>query len=366
MVKNALCVGLDFRASLNTYIDYIELIDADIYKFNPAFNPEVIFELAKYFREKNILWIYDGKLGDVEHTNEAYADYVFNQLGAWGVTLNPYLGFQSLEPFFKYADKFSFILCKTTNFGAELFQQNNYKKIKEFVKHRSNLGLVYAGNDESGLRGISVELPNNYILAPGIGVQGGEIKYKCGNIIYSVSRSIFKSPEPKKVAELFKYKIKEKYLLKYLDKYIERGTYTLSSGERSNYYINLKALTEDVFAFNLITAILASEINVDSILGIESGSISYAAATAFQSKKSFGFIRSKVKDYGTERQVEGLSKSSKEVAIIEDVLTTGKSLEEAIIKAESCGFKIKQVIVIVSRNKEYKCKYPYKALLSFP
>ena len=366
MVSHGLCIGLDFEADFEDYVKYIESVDADVYKFNPAFNPHIILQLSEYFRENNILWIYDGKLGDVYHTNVLYADYVFNELGAWGVTLNPYVGLDALQPFFNYNDKYSFILCKTTNKGSEDFQRGSYRKIFDFIVDKSNIGLVYAGNDEIGLKEVSLKHPSNLILAPGIGVQGGVIKHQLENVIYSVSRSIYKSLSPKKTCELFKYKIKPNYLLSLFKPYVKEGDFILSSGERSGYYIDLKSLTEDVFLFDLVTSILSEKISSDSILGIESGSISFASVAAFKSKKSFGFIRKQSKDYATGNLVEGLSSVNKEVTIVEDVLTTGKSLEEAISKAESCGFKIKQVVVLLCRNKGYKSKYPMTYLASFP
>ena len=364
MIKAGLCVGLDFKASLDEYIDYIKLTNADVYKVNPAFTYGVVVQLAKYFKENKIAWIYDAKLGDVLHTNKAYAEYVYEALGASGVTLNAFVGFEALAPFFKYKDKVSFILCRTTNSGAEYFQANSYKKIINFVKNKPNLGIVYAGNKEADLEIVSSQLENNIILAPGIGAQGGVIKAHSNNVLYSVSRSVYLSESPSKTVALLKTQINSNRLFEVISTYIKYGNFTLSSGQTSNYYIDLKSMTKDVAVFDYITELIKDKVVAKAILGIESGSISYATATALKAGLSFGFIRTKSKDYGTNRRVEALDAC--EVTIIEDVLTTGKSLEKAVSIAEEEGFIVKQVIVIVNRNPDYKTKYNLTSLVELP
>jgi uridine monophosphate synthetase len=359
--KNSLCVGLDFDASFEEYVEYISLIKADMYKINPAFfNRYALLDLANYFRVNNIKWIYDAKIGDVEHTNAAYAKYIYETLGAWGTTLNPYLGFAPLEAFFAYKSKVSFILCRTTNPGSEKFQKIFEEEILSFVSGRQNLGVVYASGEK--LEVVSERLKDNLILCPGIGVQGGKILDAGDNIIFSVSRSIRSAKDPKRISDLYKYSLDNNFLLEKINSCINYGRFTLSSGIQSNYYVDLKSLTKDIDAFDFITDILANKIKADAVLGIESGSISYAAGAALKKKIQFGFIRKAAKEYGAENLVEGLTASK--VAIIEDVLTTGKSLEKAIAHAESCGFEVVQVIVIVNRNPRYKSKYNIESLLN--
>lgn len=357
--KNSLCVGLDFDASFEEYVKYISLIKADIYKINPAFfNRYALLDLANYFRVNNIKWIYDAKIGDVEHTNAVYAKYIYETLGAWGTTLNPFLGFAPLEAFFAYKNKMSFILCRTTNPGSEKFQKIFEEEILSFVSGKKNIGIVYGSNET--LKKVSERLKDNLILCPGIGVQGGQIIDAGENIIFSVSRSIKFANNPKKMSDLYKYSLDNNFLLEKINTCINYGRFTLSSGIQSNYYVDLKSLTKDIDAFDFITDILANKIESDAVLGIESGSISYAAGAALKKKIKFGFIRKSSKEYGTKNLVEGLGAT--EVTIIEDVLTTGKSLEKAIAIAESCGFKIVQVIVIINRNPRYKSKYKIDTL----
>ena len=363
LIKPGLCVGLDFNASFEEYVAYIELVSADTYKINPAFfNLKCIKSISKYFKENNIAWIYDAKLGDVTHTNQAYAKYVFEELDASAVTLNPFVGLSALKPFFCYKDKISFILCKTTNNEKNFLQESFQESLIDFIKDKVNVGLVFAGNSSEELELISKRLEKtNYILSPGIGAQGGEVSKHYGNVIFSASRSIRNSLHPRRTSDLLRYKINNYYLLNKISNYIVEGDFVLSSGLESKYYVDLKSLTENIYLFDFITDLIASNITTNAILGIESGSISYATAAALKLNKPFGFIRKSKKDYATKSLVEGLPAT--EVTIIEDVLTTGRSLEKAISSAESCGFVIKEVIIIVNRNRNYNLKYNLKSLI---
>ena len=362
-MRNNLCVGLDFPGEFNEYIDFISLVDAEIYKINPAFiSHKNIKLLAQYLNHRNIYWIYDAKFGDVYHTNISYAEYVFEELGAPAVTLNPYVGFESLEPFIAYKDKQCFILCKTTHKGSDTFQMPD--KVIRYVKSKPNVGIVYAGNDESGLKLISSLLPKNLILSPGVGTQGGEIKFWSENIIYSVSRSVYTAMYPKVAYQSYVNAIHVSELNTKLNKYIKTGDFVLSSGLKSDFYINLRGVSEDVRLFSTIIKLLSKLVESEAVVGVASGSISYATAVAQNLNLSFGFVRKEVKPHGLRVLVEGLTDTRKTVTIIEDVVTTGDSLEKAIVAVESQGFIVKQAIAIVNRNPEYKCSVTFKALIN--
>ena len=200
---NKICVGLDLdhNTPLKKYFNIINETKefAFCYKINPAFflnKTKKIEKLSDYLNSEELLWIYDGKLGDVNHTNEQYAKLIYEEYKAWGTTLNPYMGFKSLEPFLKYKDKNNFILCRTTNKGSELLQKDCYKKVYNHANLK-NLGLVVAANKENYLTEAIENCPNSLILSPGIGPQGGTIKLNNTNIIYNSSRSIINSKNPK-------------------------------------------------------------------------------------------------------------------------------------------------------------------------
>jgi len=211
-MKNKICLGLDLEPDTSLF-NYYKIIDQTkdlvyCYKINPAYflnNQRVLDKLIKQLNYVGAKWIYDGKIGDVLHTNEHYAYYVYNVLKASGVTLNPYAGYESLVPFTRYGSKMNFVLCKTSNFGSEFMQNEDIcEKIYNMSK-KLNTGIVIAGNKENALEEVIKKCPNTEILCPGIGTQGGTINknIKNENVIYSISRSIVNSSNPR--LELEKY-----------------------------------------------------------------------------------------------------------------------------------------------------------------
>jgi orotidine-5'-phosphate decarboxylase len=133
--------------------------------------------------------IADAKRGDIGNTARAYASAVFEVLGCDAVTVSPYLGGDSLEPFLDYADRGVFILCRTSNPGGSDFQslmvdyegqklplyQVVARKSGDWNRH-ANIGLVVgatAPEELAEVRRIQPEMP---LLVPGIGAQGGDLE----------------------------------------------------------------------------------------------------------------------------------------------------------------------------------------------
>ena len=210
-VKNKICVGLDIEDCNNLY-KIFKIINATkkhafCYKINPAFfagNYNVFEMTLRALKSHNLKWIYDGKLGDVFHTNQKYAEFVYEKLGADGLTINPYVGEDALKPFFEYENKMNFLLCRTTNQGADLLQKNNYQKVYNMSKNLK-AGLVIPGNKKDFLNDAIKNNPGTLILSPGIGVQGGKINISNPNIIFSISRSIINSDDIKEEIKKYVY-----------------------------------------------------------------------------------------------------------------------------------------------------------------
>lgn len=162
------------------------------YKFNSAFfeslGPEG-FELLSELRKevpKPLLTIYDVKRGDIGNTAQHYAKAAYTVLKMDAVTINPYMGFDAVEPFITDDSKGVFILCLTSNDGSRDFQQlmlENGEPLYLQVAHkgsewnsRENIGLVVGATKPeyiSRIRGVAPKVP---ILAPGVGAQGGDLK----------------------------------------------------------------------------------------------------------------------------------------------------------------------------------------------
>jgi len=130
----------------------------------------------------------DAKRGDIGNTARAYASSIFTNLNFDAVTVNPYLGFDSLEPFIQYHDRGVFILCRTSNSGAVDFQSlrcgtdSKSLPLFELVAQKvslwnthGNLGLVVGATYPDELKQIRQNHPDMPLLIPGIGAQGGEL-----------------------------------------------------------------------------------------------------------------------------------------------------------------------------------------------
>lgn len=336
MIKPGLCVGLDTQ----DYKKIINTVKADVFKVNPAFNPDSTKDIAKLLNDRNIPWIYDAKLGDVMHTNAYYAKYVFKELGASGVTLNPFVGLEALQPFFEYKDRMNFLLCNTTNPGKKLAQDAIYDQVVEFAEMYDNIGIVHSSKN--------MPKTSSLILCPGIGKQGGNIRPK-HNVLYSVSRSIVHSYDPKAVSIKYYNNVHKNIMFSKLVKenYIKYGRFTLSSGIKSDYYIDLKEISKDISLFSCIVNQLSELVNTDSILGMESGSISLATGIAMQNQIGFGFIRKQVKAYATKKLIEGNVTGS--ITLVDDVLTTGKTILSALDSLPD--YNITDVVVVAERGE---------------
>jgi orotidine-5'-phosphate decarboxylase len=202
--NSLLCIGLDIDlkkipASLLNKGDPIfdfnkAIIDATrdmvcAYKPNIAFyemygiyGMQALIKTIEYASE-DVPIILDAKRGDVGHTASAYAKAIFEIYKADATTINPYMGFDSIEPFIEYKDKGIFILCLTSNPGHKDFQvlgkeEPLYKTVAKNVKKwdvSENCGLVVGATNPDELKEIRNIVGDMPILIPGIGAQQGDL-----------------------------------------------------------------------------------------------------------------------------------------------------------------------------------------------
>lgn len=210
--QSFLCIGLD--VDLNKIPKYL-LVDSDpIFAFNKAiidathhlcvaYKPNTAFyeaygikgwqalEKTINYLNKNhpeIFTIADAKRGDIGNTSTMYAKAFFDDLGFDSVTVAPYMGKDSVEPFLTFKDKHTILLALTSNQGAFDFQTlsvNNNQLYKEVLKvsksweNSENLMYVVGATKAEYLTEIRQIIPNSFLLVPGVGAQGGNLQEVC-------------------------------------------------------------------------------------------------------------------------------------------------------------------------------------------
>ncbi len=120
-----------------------------------------LFEKVLKTIPEDIPVIADAKRGDIGPSSKKYAYALLEQFGCDAITVNPYMGYDSIEPFLNYKDKGIFVLCLTSNSGANDFQVPNLylqiaEKVREWNVH-SNLGLVVGATYPIGAQGGALE-----------------------------------------------------------------------------------------------------------------------------------------------------------------------------------------------------------------
>jgi len=265
--SSLLCVGLDphlpdlKEPTAASALDFCLTLVKQTARYAAAFKPNAAFfeifgaegwvalkqVIEAIHEESNRLGsmipvILDAKRGDIASTAEAYASSAFEKLGAHCITLNPYLGKDSIDPFIQNSEKGVFLLCKTSNRGSGDLQDLNidggrwtadgelrstvngqrsmplYEHVAKLAQSwntKNNIGLVVGATHPEALARVRAAAPDLWFLSPGIGAQGGELEsaLKAGlrkdgkGILLPVSRGISRAADPAKAAAEFRDEI---------------------------------------------------------------------------------------------------------------------------------------------------------------
>ena len=230
--RSFLCVGLD--TDLAKIPAHLLDTDDPIFEFNKAiidatkdycvaYKPNIAFyechgpkgweSLQKTldYIPDNIFTIADAKRGDIGNTSRYYADTFFKYLKADSVTIAPYMGEDSVTPFFEYPNKWVILLALTSNKGALDFQfiadsknEELYKKVLRKSQEwgtDENLMYVVGATRAEGIGEVRKLVPNNFFLVPGVGAQGGSLEDvahygwndDCGLLVNSSRKIIYAS-----------------------------------------------------------------------------------------------------------------------------------------------------------------------------
>lgn len=199
--KSYLCVGLDTDpAKIPAGVSMLEfnkaIIDATrpycvAYKPNIAFYEclgaegwEILDETVKYIGNDHFT-IADAKRGDIGNTSTYYAKTFFETYGFDSVTVAPYMGKDSVQPFLAFENKWAIVLALTSNPGAmdfQLFHQGDKKLFEEVLEKVSTWGThentmyVVGATRADMLADIRKIVPHHFLLVPGVGAQGGSLE----------------------------------------------------------------------------------------------------------------------------------------------------------------------------------------------
>lgn len=223
--KSMLCVGLDsdpqkIPAGVSL-LDFTKAIVDATAKYAVAFKPNLAFYEAEGYEGwkaleavvdhirtnyPDIFIIADAKRGDIGNTARMYAKALFQNMDFDAVTLSPYMGVDTVQPFLEYKNKWAIVLALTSNPSAEQFQ---YAKVgsgflySEVIRTMcgistpDNMMFVAGATRAEKLADIRKDAPENFLLVPGVGAQGGSveqvIKYGAtsfGGLLINSSRSI--------------------------------------------------------------------------------------------------------------------------------------------------------------------------------
>lgn len=137
---------------------------------------------------------------------------------------------------------------------------------------------------------------------------------------------------------------------------IKFGDFTLASGKKSSYYIDLRVVPSFPHQFRKMVKYLQNQIiektgleNFDSLVSVPTGGLIIASALAIETVKPLIYVRTKPKDYGTSKSVEGYFEKGMRVLMIDDVATTGGSVINGIKSLKQEGLEISDTYVIINR-----------------
>jgi uridine monophosphate synthetase len=423
-------VGLDPRVEIPPGASVFETIVAETrriieatsslaacYKPNSAFyeqhGEEGIRALAETIRlvPPEIPVLLDCKRGDIGSTAEAYARYAFEYLTADAVTLAPYMGRDATEPFLAYEDKGVFLLGRTSNPSARTFQgrlvegRPLYRTVAaEALSWSDRVGIVVAGNSPEILAELRDAHPEAWILAPGIGAQGGAAgpAVAAGSrrdglgLLLVAARAIANAEDPAAAAEELRAASwsgveraessgaasaragasrpgaeksragssgssadpKDPVLQGILEsESFKLGEFTLKSGKKSPFYIDLRRIPSfpELFgrALDRYEAI-ARKLSFGAIAAIPTAGLPIGAALAARMGVPLIYPRIPPKPHGTGNQVEGAFAPGMRVLLLDDLVTRATSKVEAAGILREAGLEVEDLVVLVERGNARK------------
>ncbi len=407
-----LCVGLDprpdrvpsrFRGAEDPLLAWNRAVIEATADLAAAYKPNIAFYEALGRRGWDLLQatlqaipaevpvILDAKRGDIGSTAAAYAQAAFDVLGVDAITVNPYLGRDALAPFLARPDKGIFLLCHTSNPGAQELQTLPvcppdrpptplYVEIARRARHWSehpNVGLVVGAPYPEALAAVRQVARDLWFLVPGVGAQGGAVadlavglREDGRGLLVNVSRGIALAADPRRAAEAYARELRalarppspmshpdprtDVVLALHDLGAIRFGDFVLASGQRSSYYIDLRVLVSAPTVLAQVAQEYARHVRrlkPDLIAGVPYAALPIATAVSLHTGVPMIYTRKEAKSHGLGRTVEGRFAPGQRVVVVEDVVTTGGSVLDAVQRLREVGLAVEDVVVFIDREQ---------------
>mmetsp|Transcript_30775 Transcript_30775/g.70579 ORF Transcript_30775/g.70579 Transcript_30775/m.70579 type:complete len:516 (-) Transcript_30775:52-1599(-) len=433
-VNSLLCVGLDPHGKLLSEATAsaaekhsMDLIAATS-QFAACFKPNAAFfevfgadgiaalrRVIVQAKATGALVLLDNKRGDIGTTSDAYASASFDSLGADAVTLSPYMGWDTLDAFVNPkghgGTKGAFVLCKTSNPSSSEVQclriatggRAVFERVAELTNPGNawnkfnNIGLVVGATDVAAISAVRRCNTQAWILAPGVGAQGGDLEACCRasirddglGLLLPISRGIAAAEDPAEAAKGFRDAINAvrseladnpqkrltvmQTLLPYQSEFIRLslslqalkfGEFTLKSGRVSPYFFNAGLFSTGRAQAKLAAAYadcIATNLKLDDfdiVFGPAYKGIPLAAGIAgalyLDHGRDYGYAynRKEAKDHGEGGMLVGANVKDKKCLLVDDVISAGTAIREAKGILDGAGAKLAGICVALDRQEK--------------